>query len=77
MSEAQDKLTVTITHVGKYGVTAERNWGGSDPTGTRFVQIHEGDSPGITRHKVGDVIEVAAHYAGPYLPARLKESPLS
>jgi len=64
MTTRTEKLTATVTHVGPYGIQAERHWGGSDPAGTRFVYIHELHSPGITRHAVGDTIRVAYAYVG-------------
>lgn len=68
-----ERLTVTIVSVGPHGVTAARNWGNVNPDGTKFVHIHEGDSPGITKHRVGDTVAVAAKYSGPYTDTRLKE----
>jgi hypothetical protein len=63
---SDELMTCTIKSVGPHGVTAERNFGDSNPDGTRFIVIHEADSPGITRHKVGDVVSLKAAYAGPY-----------
>ena len=56
-------LSATITSVHPHVVTAERHWGKSDPDGTRNIYLHELQSPGITRHSVGDVIALEAVYA--------------
>jgi hypothetical protein len=73
-TQEHDDMTCTITSVGPHGVSAERNFGCSNPDGTRSIVIHEADSPGITRHRVGDVVPLKGQYAGPYAAhARLVE----
>jgi hypothetical protein len=71
--DATETLTATIIGVGPYGVAAERHWGNSDATGTRTIHIHESDSPGITRHAVGDTIKVRAAYTLRLGRVRLRE----
>ena len=58
--DTTETLTPTIISVGPYGVTAKRHWGEANAAGTMNVLIHEADSPGITRHAVGDTIRLRA-----------------